>query len=728
MNNRVLSGYITLGFLFGVALLVAVQYFSADRISRLIEGNEDVLNEYRRSKILENLQKEILLLDRNGRQILTTGSNRHLPEFNKGVTVIRKDISDLDDRLDSTVSVEELTELQRLVNLKLQLTEIMFDSLKAGGRPVSEKRLAESEAFLLSERINNLAARIDTGGRAALQNKLTEVDRSGQIVMNWNRYVLVLILVLLVAVFLVIMYRLKRQAGLIQRLNESEFKLKNAVRVKENFLANMSHEIRTPLNAILGYTGLLGKKVTDEEGKLHLATIAHSGETLMTIVNDILDLSKIESGMMRLEKIPFNLRLLVGSVVDLFQPRMKEAGLQFSAVWLTEVPGEVRGDPTRLTQILTNLIGNALKFTRAGSITLEVGGREIGDGDVTVVFSVRDTGIGVAPDKQKSIFERFNQADDDTTRNFGGTGLGLSIVRDLVALQNGELKLDSTQGKGTEVRVSIPYQVVDVREMKQVDEQLPQTVSFRSGSRVLVVEDNPINQNLMAHYLQELQIDFEIAGNGAEALEKVEASDFDLVLMDVQMPVMDGYSAARQIRNELRPDLPVVAMTAHAMVGERERSLRHGMNDHMTKPIRKDKLMEVLARYLAHPPAAPGEIRAAEKSDPVFSWIDPAYLRTVSNGDTAYERMMTAQFMKVLPEQLEALTAAFECGDRRSVSRIAHSLKTTVSVMGLDSHLKRNLDALENGERTGRDVLCHVQRVAGAALKEAKVYLEGLEP
>src|SRR5690606_29783648 len=142
--------------------------------------------------------------------------------------------------------------------------------------------------------------------------KLTEVDRSGQIVMNWNRYVLVLILVLLVAVFLVIMYRLKRQAGLIQRLNESEFKLKNAVRVKENFLANMSHEIRTPLNAILGYTGLLGKKVTDEEGKLHLATIAHSGETLMTIVNDILDLSKIESGMMRLEKIPFNLRLLVG--------------------------------------------------------------------------------------------------------------------------------------------------------------------------------------------------------------------------------------------------------------------------------------------------------------------------------------------------------------------------------------------------------------------------------
>ncbi len=716
MRVRTLVIYISIGFAAAVLALIAAQYIMRANVKDLIGGNENLLNEYRLTNGLVGLQKDILTLDNSLEAAIATGDSGQLRAFEQHTQRVRQDVLALRQTDPQVTFSPHFPELSELVTRKIDFSQALIDSFYRAGKPLPERMLPGKGALQLTEQITRLAHHIDTTGRIAMAQKIALVDRTGKRVLRWNLYVIAGVLALLTAVFAIIIGRMKKQAELIGQLNTSERKLKEAVLIKENFLANMSHEIRTPLNAILGYTNLLQKKKLDADTRLHISTVQQSGETLLAIVNDILDLSKIESGMMRIEQVPFDPEALVHSVGTMFHHRSAEKQVPFVVSFDPAIPETITGDPTRLTQILVNLVSNAFKFTEKGEINLRVT-TSGGDGDrVDLTFEVTDTGIGIESDRLETIFERFRQAEDSTTRQFGGTGLGLSIVRDLVHLQDGNIGVTSKPGAGTTVKVTIPYRIAASVESPAAAATADGAHPKRPGLRVLIVEDHVINQGLMMRLMEERGIAGRVAVNGYAALGMLRNESFDLVFMDIQMPGMDGYTATRIIREELKLAIPIIAMTAHAMEGEKEKCIRFGMDDHIAKPVRERELDRILADYTSP---------ASGTGWSAFKVIDLDYMREISNGDAVYEKLVTEQFLHLMPRELEALSAAAGRHDPGEIRRIAHGIKTTISIMGLNALLDGPLDILESRAAGMKEMTGPVERILNVckeALGEAGIF------
>ncbi|GLU53689.1 response regulator [Dyadobacter frigoris] len=725
MRIRTLLYYIITGFIIGTITLVLVQYITSNNVKELISSNENLLQEYKVSNELVRLQKDLLLLDNKTKTAVITGDSTQIKDFKLGIIKVREDLDNLKKTDGEIASLKYMQELDALINQKIVFSHQMVDSFYRAGRPASENILATDHGLKLSETITNLTHKIDTSGRIALAQKIKYVDKSGQRVLDWNYYIILLVLFLFTAVFLIIVNRMKKQAELINQLNTSEKKLKEAAQIKENFLANMSHEIRTPLNAILGYTHLLQRKNLDKETMLHVCTVHKSGETLLSIVNDILDLSKIESGMMRIEMAPFNIRAVIHAVTAMFHHKIEEKNLELFISIATDIPETLSGDATRLTQILVNLLGNAVKFTSKGSISLDIYKKTESSEAILIGFRISDTGIGIETEKLETIFERFRQAEDSTTRKYGGTGLGLSIVRDLVYLQHGNIDVESSSGKGTKVSFSISYRKPAGQNKNTISENNVILPNFKPDLKILIVEDNEINQGLMSRFLQEWNMHYSIAGNGKKAIELIENEYFDLVFMDIQMPEMDGYSAAHHIRQKLELDIPIVAMTANAMAGEREKCMALGMNDYLSKPVRESALIDMINRYSD----SIFSIRSfkKEKSDLEndFLVINLHYMKEISKGDRDYEKLVTEQFITLLPKELSALSEAFTNQDNENLKRIGHNMKTSISIMGLDNLLSENLDIIES-ENPDKETLAtsvtNVIRIGNEAILEANQF------
>jgi signal transduction histidine kinase/ActR/RegA family two-component response regulator len=398
----------------------------------------------------------------------------------------------------------------------------------------------------------------------------------------------------------------KAVAERTRELDAARLQAEEASRLKSQFLANMSHEIRTPMNGIIGMTNLALDLVREQEHRESLETIKFSAESLLVVLNDVLDFSKIEAGRLELVSEPFCIRQMVNSVVRIFKAPFAEKHLAMSVEWTSEIPQFVLGDEHRIRQVLINLVGNALKFTEKGEVRLQVSvvqGQQHTNADSHLQIAVHDTGIGIPEAKLAAIFEPFRQADGSTARRYGGTGLGLAISSRLVSLMDGQLTAESVVGAGSSFRLSLPCRACLAAAPV---ESAPCAAATESYHRILLVEDNPVNQLVAKRLLERAGHHVTVASTGKEGLDRLVSSTFDLVLMDVQMPEMDGSEATRRLREMEQTSgrhMPVIAMTAHAMVGDRDACLAAGMDDYIQKPFDPPVLLQKIAETMARHPA-----------------------------------------------------------------------------------------------------------------------------
>jgi signal transduction histidine kinase/CheY-like chemotaxis protein/HPt (histidine-containing phosphotransfer) domain-containing protein len=468
----------------------------------------------------------------------------------------------------------------------------------------------------------------------------------------------------------------------IARLNRE---VERANRAKSEFLASMSHEIRTPLNAILGMAELLSESSLTLEQRKYVGIFQRAGSNLLNLINDILDLSKVESGNVTLERIPFDLGEVMERVVELITLRARDKGLTLAAHIAAEVPRTLMGDPTRLRQVLLNLLGNSMKFTENGGLEIRV---ELDPGCDTpgaLRFAVADTGIGIPQDKLESIFESFTQADSSTTRQYGGTGLGLTISKDFVELMQGRIWVESAIGVGSTFFFNARFGIADPSQLAQpaVAVQavaLPPPVSGKT-LHILLADDNEDNRFLIEAYLKAVACTVDMAENGEIALEKLKRGVYDIVLMDVHMPVMDGYTAvqlARESEHERNAaPLPILALTADAFQEAREKGRAAGFTGHLTKPISKAALLEALHTY-----ANAGSVASVPKEAPSALALPDGAVRRRIQVDSSLTSIV-GKFLENVRQNVQTISAAVSKSDFDTVRTLGHNMKGTGTSFGL---------------------------------------------
>lgn len=503
--------------------------------------------------------------------------------------------------------------------------------------------------------------------------------------------------------------------------------LLRAQKARELFLANISHEIRTPINGISGMANLLSNNPSTEDSRTYLSAIKSASENLKVIISDILDLSSIESGKLNFERIGFNVEEIVISLINSFKAQALSRNLELKYSVDEKAKGIFMGDPVRLNQILINLIGNALKFTHRGSISLLVTANKTSKTRSLLQFDVVDTGIGIPKEKMETIFESFSQADASVTRKYGGTGLGLTIVKQLVELQKGWIKLKSEEDIGSTFTVAIPYDHGASQE-SQHGSSLSKNDSRLDLSpyTILLVEDNDINRLYAGSILKSSGCQLEVAENGLVALGKLRSSRIDLVLMDIQMPVMDGFEATKAIRHgdDQFKNVPIIALTANASPQVIESCIASGMNDHLAKPFTPHDLFRILGKYL-HLKNDKANLNS-QIFQQKFNSVDLSFLAKVSNNDSSFIKDVIATFLTTTPQLLNNIRTSLSASDPLEMARNIHKIKPSLTMLGL-SKTKELADYLEV-ELGGKSLSDYIKQGVNKFCGEVTAAIEELSP
>jgi len=526
----------------------------------------------------------------------------------------------------------------------------------------------------------------------------------------------------------------KNEAKLMSNLELMEATSK----IKEQFLADMSHEIRTPIHGIISLVQFILKTSLADDQKNYLNLVRKSADTLLVIVNDILDLSKLEADKMTFEEVDFNLQDTIQSAVAAFIPKAIEKGIELKTSFPAQLPEYINGDPVRMIQIINNLLGNAVKFTEKGFVSLTLLIAEQNHEYMVLEFSIRDSGIGIPSHKIASIFDNFSQAGTDTARKYGGTGLGLSITQRLIEKQNGMIHVESIPDEGSTFTFRLPYRYASGK----VEESL-KTTNLQQGLptklRLLVAEDNDINRFILQKMLRDWNVTPDFAITGTEAVEMASAKEYDIILMDIEMPGMNGYKATEIIRNEFTTSMqnvPIVAMTGHAMQGERQKCMEAGMTDYLSKPFQPEDLRTMILKLTAKEGGMvnetnlvvePTEITPEDK--PVEKNTDMTFLREISDGNDQFYREFIEMFLANTPVALQDLQESYASKQWERLRQTAHKIKPSFNYVGLKelNQLSAKVEELAKNRSESVEIEKMINRiieVSAIALRELKEELK----
>lgn len=455
-----------------------------------------------------------------------------------------------------------------------------------------------------------------------------------------------------------------------------------AVKTKQQFLSNMSHEIRTPMNAIIGFTKVVLKTELNAKQKEYLTAIKMSGDALIVLINDILDLAKVDAGKMIFEKTPFKLNLSIIAMLHLFETKIQEKNLQLITNYDPKIPEVLLGDPIRLHQIILNLVSNAVKFTHKGTITVSVALIKETKDKATLKFSIADTGIGIKEKKINEIFENFTQATSSTSRLFGGTGLGLAIAKQLVEAQNGQMEVKSKVNKGSTFSFTLDFAKTHVDAVLE-----PEIVELNTDikdTKILVVEDMELNQLLMKTILDDFGFECDITANGKLAIEKLETKNYDIILMDLQMPEMNGFEATIYIRNVMKLQVPIIALTADVTTVDVEKCRAVGMNDYIAKPVDERLLYSKLIAFSKKPILIIEHTIGEEKKKDTFKYIDMSYLNKLTKSDPNLMSDMIKAYLEQTPSLILSIKQSLVDKDWKKLQAAIHKMIPSFSIMGIN--------------------------------------------
>ncbi len=520
------------------------------------------------------------------------------------------------------------------------------------------------------------------------------------------------------------LYESKENAENAQKIAES------ATKSKQQFLSNMSHEIRTPMNAIIGFTKVMLKTELDEKQKEYLSAIELSGDALIVLINDILDLAKVESGKMTFEQVPFKLSSTVSSMMHLFEPKLQEKNIKLIKVYDKGIPEVLLGDSIRLNQVMLNLLSNAVKFTSEGKITVSVELLEEDEKMAIIQFSIKDTGIGIKKENLETIFGSFQQASNDTTRLFGGTGLGLSIVKQLLEPQGGHISVESEINIGSTFTFVLSF--LKTKAKVELSPDVVQLDMEIKGIKVLVVEDMVLNQLLMKTVLEDFGFGCEIAVNGKVALEKLYENPYDIILMDLQMPEMDGFEATKYIRNTMKLTIPIIALTADVTTVDTGKCKQMGMDDYIAKPIDEkllySKMVTLLKNAVRTSTAESLKENAVEKA----KCTNLAYLNTRTKSNPKMIKEMIEIYLEQTPTLITLMRSSFNTQDWKSLSSAAHKMIPSFSIMGINIDFEEMAHKVQEFANTQlhldsiEEMVLQLETVCGQACEELEEELRRL--
>ena len=618
-----------------------------------------------------------------------------------------------------TEAVARLNNNKNVKNLDKQVSDLLSISLEILSTDNAKRKNILIDS-LRKRQIGNTVYFICLDVQKSLENNLQQTlvtnSKEANVLSLYNKILGIFAIVAILIMTTIIIRRQVQQLQLISDLKDAEEAALKSKNAKDDFLANMSHELRTPLNALIGFGNLLSQTNLTEKQKEYMNIIQSSGYNLLNVVNDILDLSKIEAGKLKIINVPFSLTELMQDLEKMFSTAIKEKNLSYTWSSDDKIPAVLKGDPGRLKQVLINLINNGIKFTSQGGIKINIG--IIWTDDTTnklkLAFSVKDTGAGIPAEKIQTIFERFEQLEYGTTRQHGGTGLGLTIVKNIVEKLAGAISVYSEVNKGSEFNFTCIFEKIETLSAASVAKNIiSNKLTFEKAS-LLLVEDNFANQTLIKHILHKYKADIAFADNGYMALKMIENNSYDLILMDIQMPLMDGYSAIKEIRENMQLQVPVIAMTAYVSELEIAKCLRSGFSDYIPKPIEESVLIEKLSKFILN--------KSYYKKSTAHT--DLSYLKELLQGDmVAVNEVLTEVEKQWNLDKNEVATAVLSnnIGD---IKRILHRVKSTFSPFGTQhkiyEHIKKGETEIIASDKIDGDKCDVFVKIIDETLSEAK--------